>query len=284
MAQFSLILNKPVLEKDSSCIVGRIKNAYFSQECKCIAYFVMLSCDTSQDVLIPFDDVLSFKDAIVVQNSVNFRSSRDVDFTAFRAGIMDMPVYTQTGVLKGNVSEVEFYQSGKVSKICTENEQYSPSAILSVGNAVILKGATKTQKPKQNKIPRPTVETLATINETDDVSSSQSTEYAGYVLQNQTLGAAPPAIFVSGDSPLFSKGAFDAIVGDDSVYDDTHTPTRIICDYEFLLGRVLSKDLTTYSNKLIARKGEVVSDDIVNKARLNGKLVELTLNSSKTSE
>lgn len=244
----------------------------------------MSACKTNAEILLPFGDVLSFKDAIVVQNSVNFRDAQDIDFTAFQAGIIDMPVYTQTGVLKGNVNEVEFYQSGKVSKICTENEQYAPSAILSIGNAVILKGAEKTKKPKQNKIPRPTVETLAAIDRADNVSPAQSNEYAQYVLQSKTLESAPPAIFVSGDSPLFSKGAFDAIVGENSVYDDIHTPTRIICDYEFLLGRVLTKDLTTYSNKLIAQKGEIVSDDIVNKARLNGKLVELTLNSSKISE
>ncbi len=314
MAQFSQLQNKPVLERDSSDIVGRIKNAYFSQGCKCIVYLVMNSCKNGEETLIPFDDVLSFKDAIVVQNSVNFKSAQDIDFTAFTAGIMDMPIYTQAGVLKGNVSEIEFSQSGKVSKICTETEQFSPSAILSAGNAIILKGAPKTPKAKPAKIPRPSVETLAVI-ETDNLSAQNDTAkvniardiFVGaqndnsdctgndmpntqitetdakpdYIMQNAILHTAPPAVFVSGNSPLFTKDAFDAIVGEESEYEDTHTPTRVICDYEFLLGRVLGQDLYTYANVPIAKKGDIVTDELVSKARIAGKLVELTLNSIK---
>lgn len=277
----------------------------------------MNSCKNCEETLIPFDDVLSFKDAIVVQNSVNFKSAQDIDFTAFTTGIMDMPIYTQAGVLKGNVSEIEFSQSGKVSKICTETEQFSPSAILSVGNAIILKGAPKTPKTKPVKIPRPSVETLAVI-ETDNLSaqkdgakvditkdifvSAQNDNSDGtandmladtqiaetatevkpdYIMQNAVLQTAPPAVFVSGNSPLFTKDAFDAIVGEESEYEDTHTPTRVICDYEFLLGRVLGQDLYTYANVPIAKKGDIVTDELVSKARLAGKLVELTLNSIK---
>lgn len=314
MAQFSQLQNKPVLERDSSNIVGRIKNAYFSQGCKCIVYLIMNSCKNGEETLIPFDDVLSFKDAIVVQNSVNFKSAQDIDFTAFTAGIMDMPIYTQAGVLKGTVSEIEFSQSGKVSKICTETEQFSPSAILSAGNAIILKGTPKTPKAKPAKIPRPSIETLAVI-ETDNLSVQNDTAKVNiardifvnaqsdnsddttndmpntqitatdakpdYIMQNAILHTAPPAVFVSGNSPLFTKDAFDAIVGKESEYEDTHTPTRVICDYEFLLGRVLGQDLYTYANVPIAKKGDIVTDELVSKARLAGKLVELTLNSIK---
>lgn len=273
----------------------------------------MNSCKNGEETLIPFDDVLSFKDAIVVQNSVNFKSAQDIDFTAFTAGIMDMPIYTQAGVLKGNVSEIEFSQSGKVSKICTETEQFSPSAILSAGNAIILKGAPKTPKAKPANIPRPSVEALAVI-ETDDLSAQNDTSKANmardifvnaksdnsdetnnmsntqitetdakpdYIMQNAILHTAPPAVFVSGNSPLFTKDAFDAIVGEESEYEDTHTPTRVICDYDFLLGRVLGQDLYTYANVPIAQKGDVVTDELVRQARLAGKLVELTLNSIK---
>ena len=274
----------------------------------------MNSCKNGEGTLIPFDDVLSFKDAIVVQNSVNFKSAQDIDFTAFTAGIMDMPIYTQAGVLKGNVSEIEFSQSGKVRKICTETEQFSPSAILSAGNAIILKGAPKTPKAKPAKIPRPSVETLAVI-ETDNLSAQNDTAKVNiardifvnarndnsdgtandmpntqitetdakpdYIMQNAILHTAPPAVFVSGNSPLFTKDAFDAIIGEESEYEDTHTPTRVICDYEFLLGRVLGQDLYTYANVPIAKKGDIVTDELVRKARLAGKLVELTLNSIK---
>ena len=278
----------------------------------------MNSCKNGEETLIPFEDVLSFGDAIVVQDSVNFKSAQDIDFTAFSAGILDMPIYTQAGVLKGNVSEIEFSQSGKVGKIHTQSEQFSPSAILSVGNAIILKSAQKTSKPKPAKIPRPSVETLAVIEtsnlsaqndnakadtlqdipttdipiyaenrnisnanqtNTDDGTQSGNERTPDYILQGDILHTAPPAVFVNGNSPLFTKDAFDKIVGEESVYEDTHTPTRVICDYEFLLGRTLAQDLYTYANQPLAKKGDIVTDDLVRKARLAGKLVELTLNS-----
>ena len=324
MTRLSLLQNKPVLERASSNIVGRIKNAYFSQGCKCIVYFVMTSCKNGEDTLIPFEDVLSFNDAIVVQDSVNFKSAQDIDFTAFSAGIMDMPVYTQSGILKGNVSEIEFSQGGKVNKIYVQEEQILPSTVLSIGNVIILKSAQKPTRKKAVKIPRPSVETLAavqngnlsaqngnaTVNAVQDISQSSATDvpiYAenknisnanqantdsgtqgdtertpDYILQGDNLHTAPPAVFVNGNSPLFTKGAFDKIVGEESVYEDTHTPTRVICDYEFLLGRTLGQDLYTYANQPLAKKGDIVTDDLVRKARLAGKLVELTLNSIKT--
>ncbi len=58
-----------------------------------------------------------------------------------------------------------------------------------------------------------------------------------------------------------------------------HNPYRIICDYDFLLGRELQQDLSTYMGEIIAPKGSLVTDGLVEQARLCGKLVELTLNS-----
>lgn len=64
-----------------------------------------------------------------------------------------------------------------MSKIYTETEQFSPTSILSAGNAIILKGAPKTPKAKPAKIPRPSIETLAVI-ETDNLSVHNDTAKA----------------------------------------------------------------------------------------------------------
>ncbi len=82
--------------------------------------------------------------------------------------------------------------------------------------------------------------------------------------------------------PLFSKDALDKIVGKEVVYNDTdeRTPARVITDYDFLLGRNLLHDLNTYAGILIAKKGTIVTKDLVETAARYGKLVDLTLNSS----
>lgn len=62
-----------------------------------------------------------------------------------------------------------------------------------------------------------------------------------------------------------------------SVEDDGRTPARIISDYSFLLGRMLSGNLTSYTGTILAQTGAIVDDDLVEKARLAGKLVDLVL-------
>lgn len=134
------------------------KNAYFSQGCTTIAYFVVSSCKQGCDALLPIADVLCFSDAIVVQNDANVRCIDDVDFTLFSNGIIGMEVYTQNGILKGKIQKVEFAKGGKVSKLYTENEQFTPQNVACVGDVILLKSA-KQGKAKKAVIPRPEKET-----------------------------------------------------------------------------------------------------------------------------
>jgi len=102
----------------------------------------------------------------------------------------------------------------------------------------------------------------------------------------KVIPEAPIALNPDSREPVLTHGAFQMLLeGDSTEYDeDAHTPTRIICDYEFLLGRTLGADLNTYLNEPIAKKGDEVTSEIVEKARRAGKLVELTLNSIKNAK
>ena len=101
-------------------------------------------------------------------------------------------------------------------------------------------------------------------------------------------GIAPPApaISIGKGEPMFSQGALNAVLDGDSAMSgsDGHNPTRIICDYEFLLGRTLGADLRTYTGDLLAPKGAIITANIVELARAHGKLVDLTLNSVKQKQ
>lgn len=93
-----------------------------------------------------------------------------------------------------------------------------------------------------------------------------------------------PAIALNSGEPAFTQDALNMLL-DGSIpaatEADAHTPTRIICDYDFLLGRTLGADLNAYNGRPIAPKGSEVTPAIVEMARHAGKLVELTLNSIK---
>lgn len=330
MIELSSLLFKPVIERDASNVVGRIKNAYFSHSCNCIAYFVLSSCKQGCDALLPIDDVLCFSDAIIVQNDANVRCVDDIDFTLFSSGVIGMDVYTQNGILKGQIQKVEFSKNGKVTKLCTETDQFTPQNVASVGDVILLKTA-KQGKAKKPIIPRPEQETkVFVLNSTQSQSeraqtqksqppesptplsvpstnapigftpspsvqstsgANSSAQFAPIQIANaqnmpQTtpsaqftpipIATAPSAIKTSDDAPLFSSNALKVLDAPENE-DDCHTPSRIISDYTFLLGRVLSSDLTTFAGALLAKAGTTIDDALVEKSRLNGKLVDLVL-------
>ena len=57
--------------------------------------------------------------------------------------------------------------------------------------------------------------------------------------------------------------------------------TKIITDYRFLVGRVIEKDITALNGETIAKTGSIITKDIVNKASLYGKLIEISRHSKK---
>lgn len=294
MVELSSLLFKPVIERDTSNVVGRIKNAYFSQGCTTIAYFVVSSCKQGCDALLPIADVLCFADAIVVQNDANVRCIDDVDFTLFSNGIIGMEVYTQNGILKGKIQKVEFAKGGKVSKLCAENEQFTPQNVACVGDVILLKSA-KQGKAKKAVIPRPEKETtVLALKENKKKQITDLSDESVPLLQNETektvscssqvdvdfapirLANAPMAIKATADSPYFSSNALKMLDAP-STEEDGRTPARIISDYSFLLGRVLSCNLTSYTGAIIAKEGTIVDDALVEKSRRYGKLVDLVL-------
>lgn len=316
MIDFASILSSPVISRDSCQIVGRIKTVYLSQKHSRIAYFGVENADKNE-LLVPFDDALCFNDAVVVQNCVNAKEPYDVDFTVLSRVCSGMPVYTQTGILKGHIESVSFSANGKISSFDTDKDKLPPSAIQSVGDVILLKGS-KTKKGKKQAIPRPASQTKVTIlkgiNEEPQKTGVQTAQNADFesdaqdfantqnnedTAQNATpQGArsaipqsvnsfqntvcvtdAPCAVALSFDAPMMSQSAFEQICGVQLSVDDAHTPTRVISDYSFLLGRTLTKDLSSFAGTPIALAGDEITDEIVNKARLHGKLVDLAINS-----
>ena len=300
--ELSSLLFKPIIERERSKVVGRIKNAYFSQGCNCIAYFVISSCKNDCDALLPIDEVLCFCDALIIQNDANVRCVSDVDFTAFSSGVIGMDVYTQSGILKGKITKVDFAKSGKVSKLYTETEQFSPQNVACVGDVILLKAA-KQSKGKKQTIPRPENETTvfalknnspqkesirirenehtntatvvaipaADTSNADEAQTNTEAQFTPVQVTNAPMAKRP-----NDDSPLFSSNALKLLDAPETD-DDSHTPARIISDYTFLLGRVLSGDLTSYTGSTIAKAGTIIDDSLVEKSRLCGKLVDLVL-------
>ncbi len=328
MIGLSSVIGRPVLSLATSCIIGSVSDVYFDANCKKAVYFYIQQPLKNESALLPIESASSVSDAVTVGDESALVA---LGSETYKRGLKNMPVYTQTGALKGTLSDVLFTPAGKVAKLVCGDWEFTPSSISSIGDVILLKNAVKpvaNRKKRKALIPRPETDypvyildgdrdkstampALSSANpEKTDISAISSESQSGLFssanaaeqpAQTEIIPQASaqqsdsysvsearpaPAVALSADNrePVLSNGAFRMILDGSEAYsydEDSHTPTRVICDYEFLLGRTLGADLRTYTGELIATEGSAVSDAIVEKARRAGKLVELTLNSVK---
>ncbi len=278
MSRLSAVIGKPVLNIATTCIIGKVTDVYFDENLKKAVYFCIEIFPENKPMLLEYTEAQSILDAVVVADDVKLTSIQDADVTALRTSVMGMPVYAPNGADKGKIKDIIITLAGKITKLQTTTSEFTPSAIISVGNVILQKGAVKS-KTKKTVIPRPAEERpVYILNDAKKVLEIEKT-----ILDGSMPIPMPPKQETEKE-PVLSNGAFEMLLEGSRAYsyaDDARTPTRVICDYEFLLGRTLGADLCTYTGELIAKQNSTVTDAIVDKARRAGKLVELTLNSIK---
>jgi len=278
MSRLSAVIGKPVLNIATTCIIGKVTDVYFDENLKKAVYFCIEIFPENKPMLLEYTEAQSILDAVVVADDVKLTSIQDADITALRTSVMGMPVYAPNGADKGKIKDIIITLAGKITKLQTTTSEFTPSAIISVGNVILQKGAVKS-KTKKTVIPRPAEERpVYILNDAKKVLEIEKT-----ILDGSMPIPMPPKQETEKE-PVLSNGAFEMLLEGSRAYsydDDARTPTRVICDYEFLLGRTLGADLCTYTGELIAKQNSTVTDAIVDKARRAGKLVELTLNSIK---
>ena len=260
MYNFLGLKNCPILSKDDLCIIGLVKDC-FSVENNCqIAYFLCINND--QDFLVPFDNFTAINDALILDNCIEIRHVHDVDFTTLKS-LMDKDVYLDNGQYVGKTTDLSFDHNGKILQVFAEDNTFKPSDILGIGEIVLLKGQTKKRKKSKG------VNLTALATEDKPVS----------IIANDTLNKAPTQdkhqpVESTMTNPVVPQSSMQVLVA-----TPAPVPPRVISDYNFLLGRMLTADLYTFEGVLIGNTGTLITTSMVDKARLNGKLLELTHNS-----
>lgn len=268
MLELSDILQKNLISKETSKIIGKIKNVYFSKSCSEIAYFVLEDCINNIHLITP-SDILAFGDALMTHSSVLIKEIDDIDVTQFASNLIDMSVYTQTGILKGSICSVQFSRSGKISKMTTNEYSFTPQNVAHADDVILLKAQNRNTKQRNIHLPKASQDIPVELFE-------HNTQNTALEPQNQTIPvySAPPATPFQ-DGVLFSDNAIK-LIGAPQI-EDGSAITRIISDYGFLLGRTLSDNLNAFSGKPISKKGDIVTAQTIENARFAGKLTELVL-------
>lgn len=286
MLRLSDILHADVICKSDSSLTGKVEDVYFDEFCGKIVYFDISRADGR--MLLPFSAAASVADAVVTEDSLALTSPGDADLTVLRSALIGRKIYTANGKSRGTVTDVLFSAKGRVASVVADGTAYSPASFRAFGDVLILKDAVgakrKTRKPSFPKAEKDypvSILSAAPPSSSDTRAAADDRSAAVFPVGAGAAAARPSADIRAaddeGDRPVYvsdAAGGIDVIFGGESF-----TPYRVIADYNFLLGRTLADDLVSYSGETLARRGERVSVETVEKARRHGKLMDLTLSS-----
>lgn len=272
MKNFLTLKNLSVLSKNDFCIIGKITDCILDLSLKKIAYFLCIKDESV--LLLPPSALSSIGDVVVVDNLTDIRKVEDVDFTAFKT-VVGKEVYTNSGVKKGVVLDV-VCSGENVTEFVLEDATVKPNEVQGVGEIVLMKAPIKRKRRKKTDFTSladkdTPVEILAENTSTGEFNENKP------IVDDEMAGSEVNA---HKNKVASNETVFSPINEVDSVINPQYNmPPRIISDYNFLLGRTLTEDLFTYNGELIAYSNTPITINVVEKARLSGKLLELTLNS-----
>lgn len=306
--KLSETLNRDVVCKADSSLIGSTADVYFDGNCRSIVYFDV-AC-VGGKTLLPFSAVASVADALMTDDALALTSRGDADLSPLVSSPIGKKVYTGTGRFKGAVSDVVFSAKGRVSAVVADGVSYSPSSFRAFGDVWLLKDSASGRR-NTPKVPFPKAKSdyKATIlgdseaapprtakpedaAKAADAADGKSPTGAAAEEDGRPVFFSPVQADIRPDSPAAldvrpaeeesethvylrdAAGRPEVIFGDDGF-----TPHRVIADYNFLLGRTLADDLFSYSGEKLASRGMRVTVDLVETARRHGKLMELTLSS-----
>ena len=273
MKNFLTLKNVSVLSKNDFCIIGKITDCILDLSLKKIAYFLCIKDESV--LLIPPSTISSVGDVVVVDDLIEIRKIEDVDFTAFKT-VVGKTVYTNSGVKKGVVLDV-VCSGENVTEFVLDDTTIKPNEVQGVGEIVMLKAPAKRKRRKKTDFISLADKDTAVEILAEDTSNGEFNENKPFVDDEM----AGNEVIAHKNKVASKENAKSSTINEvDFVLNPQHNmPPRIISDYNFLLGRTLTEDLFAYNGEPIAYSNTPITINIVERARLCGKLLELTLNS-----
>ena len=252
MPKLSMLLGADVFSRSDGSFAGAVSDVYFDGNCRKIVYFVLGG--EGGELLLSPSDADAVRDAVVTEDALPFTAPGDVDLSPLVPSLIGKRVYTSGGSRRGEVRDVIFSGGGKVNAIVTDEAEFVPSAFRAFGDILVLKeGAQKRKRNKRPSFPKAKTDyPVRALAPSSDIRPAEAEPEVSVPL-------AAPSVAVRGEEEF--------------------TPYRVIADYNFLLGRTLADDLVAYSGETLAKRGEHITAELVELARRQGKLMDLTLSS-----
>ena len=235
-------LSKEIVTACEGATAGIVTNVFTDAKLTRVRGYKAVNDEADEAKMIPLPRVLGDGDAIVLKNLSALKDG------AFSECPLGAKIFDTCGVLHGVLRDLIFDEkSGEVLSLLADESEIAPERVLSFGKkAVVLRAAAheKTQfKRASSKAHRPMKKQAPRpVVEAQAAPAPKEEAKASALPQSELEGIFP--------------------------------------GYAFLLGRKVTKTILN-GETVIAAEEQTVTPDVILRARENGKLVELTVNSRK---
>lgn len=283
------ILNLPVISITEGRELGTSKSLLIDAKNGVVAAITIEDEDWYRGVkLLPYSSVIAIgADAVTITNSENILTLEDAsDYETMldaNVRIIGTKAITKTGTIQGKVSEIFVGEGGRIEKCALIDAdgaaaEISADQISIFGKQVTVIDADVEAEKKTDEltVPEPVVE-AAPVEEIPAAAEEPVEE-------------AP----VAAEEPAAEEAAEEAVV--EEVVQETEPEFPVIIETpeespesaadrateerhrRFLLGKKVVRPVTTASGFVIAEMGATVTEEILQKAKLANKIVDLSMN------
>ncbi len=274
------ILNLPVISITEGRELGTSKSLLIDAKNGVVAAITIEDEDWYRGVkLLPYSSVIAIgADAVTITNSENILTLEDAsDYETMldaNVRIIGTKAITKTGTIQGKVSEIFVGEGGRIEKCALIDAdgaaaEISADQISIFGKQVTVIDADVEAEKKTDEltVPEPVVE-AAPVEEIPAVAEEPAEEAPVAEEEpavEEVVQETEPEIPVIKETPEESPES-----AADRATEERHR--------RFLLGKKVVRPVTTASGFVIAEMGATVTEEILQKAKLANKIVDLSMN------
>ena len=244
--------------------------------------------------LLPYSSVIAIgEDAVTITNSENILTLEDAgDYEAMMDAnikIIDTKAITKSGTIQGKVVEIYIGDNGKIEKCEIEGHDGSLSEIVSEQISIFGKQVTVIDSDfeKKTEIIAP-VETPAVAAPKTEVPKAEIKEAPKAEAPKVEVKEAPKVEVK--EAPKTETPKAEAPKPQVKEAPKTETPKTVDAAAQmadkateerhrrFLLGKTVTKDIVSATGVVLAKTGDVVTEEILQKVKMANMFIDLSMN------
>ena len=248
-------LSKEIIAVREGEIVGIATNVYTDEKLSRVRGYKVSNEERDEGALLPLRRLIGQGDALVMRTISALEEPKGAECP------LGAKIYDSVGVYRGILRDLLFDEvKGGVLSLITDEEAFAPDRVITYGKRAVILRAPCHDKLVFRSSPRRPSRTEKTVSLSEEALPTP--EDSTLPLSTEIEESAPlPDVEAPAEEMIEREK-------DSSLFK-----------YAFLLGRTTVKDIGNEAS--IAKAGEIVTPDVIYRAREQGKLVELTLNSRK---